>query len=106
MLNLIVRGAGNWLLQNTVVTSKTVWCYHRWDTHSSEPQISVHAVCTSVMSLSVRKYSISAGKVTLLVTVLILSPCKHWTMDDGVPKVPSQFMKFLFVSSVLWVCPE
>jgi len=58
MLNLIVRGAGNWLLQNTSVTSKTAWCYHRWDAHSLEPQISLHAVCTSVMSLSVRKYSI------------------------------------------------
>ena len=102
MLNLFVRGAGNWLLQNTSVTRKTVWCYHRWDAHSSEPQISLHAVCMSVMSLSVTKYSIWEGSVTLL----ILSPCKRWTMDGHVPKVPLQFVKFLFVSPVLWVCPE
>jgi hypothetical protein len=98
MLNFIVRGVGVWLLQNCSVTSKTARC----DTHRSEPQISLHAVCTSVMSLSVRKYKTSTDKVTLL----SLSPCKHWTADGGGLKVSMQFMKFLFVSSVLWVCPE
>lgn len=101
-LNFIVRGAGNWLLQNTSVTRKTAWCYHMCDTHCSEPQISLHAVCTSVMSLSVRKYNISAGKVTLL----SLSPCKHRPTDGAVPEVLMQFMKFLFVSSVQWVFTE
>jgi hypothetical protein len=102
MLNFIVRGAGNWLLQNTSVTRKTAWCYHRWDTHCSEPQISLHALCTSVMSLSVRKHKTSAGKITLLSR----SPFKHWTTDAGVSEVSVQFMNFLFVSSVHWVCPE
>ena len=102
MLNLIVRGAGNWLLQNTGVIRKTAWCYHRWNTHCSEPQISQHAVCTLDMSLSVTKYNISAGKVTLL----RLSTCKHWMTDGGVPKVLMQFMKFLFVSSVQWEFAE
>jgi hypothetical protein len=32
--------------------------------------------------------------------------CKHWMTDGGVPKVPMQFMKFLFMSSLQWVCPE
>jgi hypothetical protein len=99
MLNLIVKGAGNWLLQNTGVTRKTTWCCHRCDTHCSELQISLHAVYTSVMSLSVRKCNISAGKVTLL----SLSPCKHWMRDGDVPKVP---MQFSFVRSVQWGCSE
>jgi hypothetical protein len=60
---------------HTSVTRKTAWCYHWWNTHCLEPQISLHAVCTLVMSLSVRKYNISAGKVTLL----RLSTCKHRT---------------------------
>jgi len=117
MLNLIVRGAGNWLLQNTVVTRKTDTDTHthkhtHTNTHThkhthtrthmhahmhthththaracarhSEPQISLHALCTSVMSLSVRKYKTSAGSN---VTLLRLSPYKHWA------------------SSVQWVCP-
>ena len=97
MWNFIVRGAGKWLLHththtHTTVTTKTTLCCHRCNTHCSEPQISLHAMCTLVMSLSVRKYNISAGKVTLL----CLSTFKHWTIDVGVPKVPSQFMKFLF----------
>ena len=102
VLNLIVRGAGNWLLQNTSVTRKTAWCYHRWNTHCSEPQISQHAVCTLDMSLSVRKYNISAGKITLL----RLSTCKHWMTDGGVSKVLVQFMKFFFVSYMQWEFAE
>jgi hypothetical protein len=54
------------------------------------------------MSLSVRKYEISAGKIVLL----RLSLCKHWATDGGVPKVPLQFMKFLGVSFVQWVFPQ
>jgi hypothetical protein len=45
MLNFVVRGAGDWLLQNTSVTRKTAWCYYRCNTCCSEPQISPHAVC-------------------------------------------------------------
>ena len=56
---------------------QTAWCYHRCDTYTchSEPQISLHALCTSVMSLSVRKYKTSAGSK---VTLLRLSHYKHW----------------------------
>jgi hypothetical protein len=59
-------------------------------------------LCVSlIMSLSVRKYKISAGKIVLL----RLSLCKHWTTDGGVPKVPLQFVKFVCVSSVQWAFP-
>jgi hypothetical protein len=101
MLNLIVRGAGNWLLQNTVVTRKTdstvlpqVRHTHthtrtrtrtrtRTHTRTAQNLRSHYMLCVHQSYLWVRKYKTSAGKVTLL----RLSLYKHWA------------------SSVQWVCP-